>query len=349
MPADPKHIVVIRLSSIGDILLATPLLRVLRRRFPATRIDGIVKTAYADLLRTNPHIDHLWTLDPARGRAGLETLGETLAALSCDLVIDIHKNFRSLALRRHIRSARAVVLKKYYLKRWLLVKTGWNLYRDVVPVHRRYIDTVSAWGVRDDGQGLEFYVDPAAAVPMRARLAPLLQGRRVVGMAPGAGFATKRWPAENYLQLARRMLQEQGAAVMLLGGPGDAGITAAISAELGAGVHDLAGQLSLMESAAALTHCDLLVTNDTGLMHLASALQVPLLALFGPTTRELGFFPLGTRSRVLEVEALSCRPCTHMGNHRCPKKHFRCMREITVDVVASCVVEELRQPVIPIL
>ncbi len=333
MPAAPKNILVIRLSSIGDILLATPLLRLLRKRFPEARIDFAVKAMYMDLLRTNPHIDKVWALDADAGKAGLVALGEELEQVPYDLVIDIHKNFRSLYLRRRIRPARVVVLKKYYLKRFLLVKTGWNLYREIVPVHRRYINTMAAWDLQDDGLGLEFHVDAKVAETVNHKLASLQQEPLLVGLAPGAGFANKRWPMEYYLDLARRLKIERQARILLFGGPDDREITAKISAGVGSGVIDLAGQLSLMESAAALTHCRLLVTNDTGLMHLASALEVPLLAIFGPTTAELGFFPSGARSQVLEVQGLSCRPCTHMGQDRCPKTHFRCMREITPEMV----------------
>jgi lipopolysaccharide heptosyltransferase II len=324
----PKKILVIRLSSIGDILLTTPLLRVLRRKFPDALIDFIIKAQYADLLRTNPHLNELITLDTETGQEGLQEIRKRIRATGYDLVIDIHKNFRSFYLRRCLRHAVVVTHNKQLVKRFLLVKTGLNLYREIVPMHQRYIRAVQRWGIVDDGMGLEFFLDPQAGRQIDMRLAERDGSKFLVGMAPGAGFETKRWPALYYQETAARLQNECGADILLLGNKADREITAPMAAALGSGVYDWAGTLSLQQSAVALASCDLMITNDTGLMHLACALQVPVIALFGPTTRELGFFPVGRMAEVIEEELLSCRPCTHMGNHRCPKGHFRCMRDI---------------------
>ncbi len=143
------------------------------------------------------------------------------------------------------------------------------------------------------------------------------------------------------MELIRRLMAELKAQVLLLGDRKEQDICAEVAAATGAA--DLCGRLSLMEAAAVLNDCDLLVCNDTGLMHMASALKKPLVAVFGPTARQLGFYPFGEKSRVIENNRLRCRPCTHMGRDRCPKKHFRCMRDILPQQVFDAVVELIGQ------
>ncbi len=325
---NPNKILIIRLSSIGDILLTTPLLRILRKRFPEARIDFVIKARFAELLRTNPNINELIPLDPENGQEGLLEVRRRIKATGYDLVIDIHKNFRSLYLRRAIPHVRVVTHSKQLLKRFLLIKAGLNLFHEITPMHLRYIRAVRRWGIVDDGLGLEFFLDATADRQIALRLAERDGSRLLVGMAAGAGFETKRWPAEYFLTVAKRLQIECAADILLLGNKADREITSPMAVALGSGVYDWVGTLSLQQSAAALARCHLLITNDTGLMHLACALKVPVIAIFGPTTRELGFFPVGPKAEVIENESLSCRPCTHMGSHRCPKGHFRCMQDV---------------------
>jgi len=335
---DPKKILVIRLSSIGDILLTTPLLRLLSKRFPEAQIDFVIKSRFAELMRNNPHLHELLVLDTETGEEGLQELRRRIRMTRYDLVVDIHKNFRSFYLRRGLRGAAIATYNKQLLRRFLLVKAGLNLYREVIPVYQRYIRALRRWGIEDDGLGLEFFVDPQAERLIFLRLAERSGTRPLVGIAPGAGFATKRWPAEYYLETARALIGDLQADILLLGNKADRDITGPIASALGAGVYDWAGTLTLQQSAAAVASCDLLISNDTGLMHLACALRVPVLAIFGPTTRELGFFPVGPQSEVIENETLACRPCSHLGGQRCPKEHFNCMREILpADVLARAV------------
>ncbi|MBN1560902.1 lipopolysaccharide heptosyltransferase II [candidate division KSB1 bacterium] len=329
-----NKILIIRSSSIGDILLATPLLRLLRHRFQTARIDFIIKTQFHDLLRMNPLIDHIYTLDTREGISALIRLRKEAREQGYDLVIDIHNNIRSHYLRR-IPHAHIVKIKKYKWSRFFLVAFGWNFYRAIVPVHQRYIDTVAHLGIVDDGRGLEFYPDPAVQTSMHSRLgeAGFDFDRPTVGVAPGASFATKRWPVENFAQVVKRMVDELKVQILLFGDTSDAQLTQYIARAAEHSVFDLAGKLTLMESACALAYSNVVLTNDTGLMHLATAFKISTVAIFGPTVRELGFFPVGANTSVIENIGLSCRPCTHTGRKTCPKKHFQCMREIKPDQV----------------
>ncbi len=342
MKKNAQKILVIRLSSIGDILLASPLIRSLRRRFPEATIDFVVKSQFADLLRTNPHLDTIFTLDTKQGRSAMKTLRRELRAKGYDLVVDIHNNFRSGFLRR--LGARIVKVRKYKFRRFLLVKFGWNLYRRVRPVYRRYIDAVADFGVADDGQGLEFF--PDAAVQKQVDDLLRRQGwraERTVCMAPGASVATKRWPHENFAVVAGRLMHDFDAQILLIGDARDAELTAKINQSLGGAAIDVAGQLNLMQSACALNRAAMALTNDSGLMHLATALGKPTAAIFGPTVRELGFFPVGEQNMVIENERLACRPCTHVGRRTCPKKHFKCMSDIPPQAVLTAATHLLRK------
>ncbi len=330
MNNEPRKILVIRLSSIGDILLTTPLLRLLKRRFQQAEIGFVIKKQFVDLIRTNKNVDRIFCFDASAGFADLRRIKREIRDLGYDLIIDIHKNFRSYYLRRGLRNAKVVSYRKYLLQRFLLIKLGWNTYSQIVPVYQRYLMSVAELGIRDDGAGLEFFLD----LDVKEKVDELLHRRGLlidhltIGLAPGAGFATKRWLPEYYTAVAQQAMEGRNAQILLFGNEKDRSITREIAGLMRSPVIDLSGQFSLMESACALARCDLLITNDTGLMHLATALQIKTVAVFGPTTKELGFFPVGRMVRVAENQELSCRPCTHMGSKRCPKGHFRCMRDL---------------------
>lgn len=333
MPANPKNILIIRLSSIGDILLSTPLLRLLRYHFPEVNIDFVIKKQFADLLRTNINISNLLLFDTNKGKKELAHLRDKIRQNRYDLILDIHKNFRSLFLSLFLAKTKVKRYPKYYLKRFLLVRFGWNLYPQIIPVHQRYLLTVTPWGISDDGQGLDFIIAPSENSYITKRIKDFAHKKRLVGLAPGASFANKRWPMEYYAQVAQKMQSNSDAEVVFLGNKNDRLITNKVAAMLTRDSLNLAGELSIMETAAAIGKLDLLITNDTGLMHLACALRIPTLAIFGPTTRELGFFPLDKQALVIENQELPCRPCTHMGSDKCPKKHFRCMLDILPEAV----------------
>ncbi len=338
-----NRILIIRLSSIGDIILATPVPRVLKNHFPAAQIDFIVKKQFAPLLHGNPYINNVLTLDTLQGRRELDRLKNQLRTRKYDLIVDIHKNFRSHFLKAGLPGIK-VTFKKYAFKRFLLVKFGWNLFRTVIPVTRRYLNSLAAFGITDDRLGPQVFIDPAT----QQRMDQLLQNkgfdttRPVICMAPGAGFFTKRWPVEYFSQLAERCRTELNAQIVLLGNTQDQQLTRQMNAQLTDNAAlDLAGSLEIMEAACVINRADLVVCNDSGLMHLAAALKKKTIAVFGSTTRELGFFPDNPQARVMENKNLPCRPCSHIGRKKCPKQHFKCMRDILPDAVFQAIRELL--------
>jgi heptosyltransferase-2 len=283
-------------------------------------------------------------LDTQGKQSALKKLRQQLAQNKYDLVIDAHNNFRSHVLRK-IPAAQVVKLKKYKWPRFFLVKFGWNFYRDVVPVYQRYINTVAAFGVKDDGLGLEFFPETTTRITVEAQLAQ--QGwskeKLTIAVAPGASYTTKRWPVERFAHVCYQLAQKFDLQFLLLGDKHDAALTKVLKNKLGDIAFDVAGLFNLTESACALDCADFLLTNDTGLMHLGTALKKPVVAIFGSTVRELGFFPFGDNSIVIENEGLPCRPCSHVGKKSCPKKHFKCMMDIEPEHVLNRITSLVEQ------
>ncbi len=352
--ASPEKILIIRLSAIGDILLATPLIRALRQKHPQAKLDFVVKADFAEVLRHHPEIDHLYELNPAGGWAGLRSLGKRLQHEHYDVVLDIHKNFRSRYLAYAANPRQVLRHRKHVLRRWFFVKTKINFMREIPPIYRRYLNAAAPLGVRatltpGSGRWLELFWSDKEEQEAEGALAANNWQPHVplIGLAPGAGYFTKRWPPEYFGELAAQFLCS-GNQVAILGGPQDAGLAkimakrveavqklSADSDPMRARFIDLTGALSLLASAAVIKRCQLLVANDSGLMHVAEAIGTPLIAIFGSTTRELGFFPQLAASRVVENRNLACRPCSHLGYRQCPRGHFRCMREIRPDEVGT--------------
>jgi lipopolysaccharide heptosyltransferase II len=327
----PTKILIIRLSSIGDIIITTPLVRAVRQKFPEAQIDFVIKKQFAGLMKHNPHIDHLLIFDKEKG---ISPLKQKIAQTGYDLVVDIHKNIRSSILKMSSKAI-STTYPKYIFRRTLLVKFGMNLYQDIQPVYLRYFKAVEKFGVSYDHQGTEVFFEPSDHETVRESLREkgYRPGQELVVICPGASYSNKQWLPERFAEVADQ-LAEKGCFVCLHGGKADVDLCVSISNIMKHNVHLFANQFSLLESAAFLKMAHLAITNDSGMMHLAQSQKTPVVAIFGPTSRELGYFPLPGNSAVVEKN-VSCRPCTHNGLNYCPKKHFRCMREIEVNDVAD--------------
>lgn len=350
----PQKILLIRLSAIGDILLTTPLLRALRTQYPNAQLDFVVKSEFAEVLRYHPALNTLYEVNTKKGWPELMALGRRLFAADYDVIFDIHKNFRSRYLVQAARPQRVLRHRKHVFRRWLLVHTKINLLQNVPSIYQRYLEAAAPLNISPqplaDGRWLELFLSEKEE--READFAILANnwqiGVPMVGLAPGAGYFTKRWPAEYFGQLAVDLIRQR-YQVVVLGGRQDCDfakqIEQAVESSTGRQnqLINLAGKLSLLGSASVVKRCRLLVANDSGLMHLAEAVGTPLLAVFGSTTHELGFFPHLKTSRVIENLGLSCRPCSHLGFNECPRGHFRCMQEITVDEVANAAQEIMRK------
>lgn len=332
MVTAPKKILILRLSSIGDILLTSPLLRVLRQRFSGAEIDFVVKNQFEPLIRHNPRLNHIYSYEPRTGWHGLKEIKRAIRDREYDLVVDIHKNLRTVYLRHFSGAGLVVKSHKGLWRRFLLVAFGLNLYRSSPSIPLIYIRAVRAFGVEDDGLGLEFFIPQESRERAEVELIKggLNPGDPLIGMAPGAGHPTKRWPKERFTWLGKRLIKDYHANLILFGNEKERGLCEWIAVAIGNSAMNLSGKLDLLETGALVEKCTLLVTNDNGIMHMAAALKKPVVALFGPTVEEFGFFPFRIRSVVLQKD-LPCRPCSHLGSTRCPRGHFRCMADISAE------------------
>jgi lipopolysaccharide heptosyltransferase II len=334
-PATAPRILLVRFSSIGDILLTTPLIRALRARHPGARIDALTKARFAPLLAHNPHLDAVVAL----------AVGESLSALAARLRpanythrLDLHGSLRSRRLRLllpgHWRGYR-----KHKVARSLLVLTQQNHYpAGTPPVPERYFEAAAGLDVRPDGGPPEFGLGAAAFAEVDAYLAQLAMapGRDLVALAPGAAHMTKRWPLEHWTALARK-LGADGKRVVVVGGPDDVAAADAVAMVSPAAV-SAAGKLGLQGTGALLARASALVSGDTGVMHMATGVGTPVVALFGPTVEAFGFFPYRASATVIQRD-LPCRPCSRMGGPACPLGHHACLQEIGPEAVVAALRE----------
>jgi lipopolysaccharide heptosyltransferase II len=328
------NVLAVRFSSIGDILLTTPLLRAIRHSHPGARVTVVTKRAYLPLLSHNPHVHRVIGLAPGRSLTSLAT--ELRGDQYTDL-LDLHDNLRSRILRLLV-PGRWRSYPKHRLARWLLVHAKRNRYRDRRPVPERYFSAARHLQVVPDGAPPEFFIGREAIEEATAWLgsAGLASAAKIVALAPGAAHATKRWPLEHWRALIDRVVAD-GLPIMILGGPDDAGIAAELAAGR-SGVVNAAGRFGLQGTGALLQRASVLVSGDTGVMHMATGVGAPVVALFGPTVEAFGFFPYTRVARVVELP-LSCRPCSTQGGPRCPLGHHRCM----IDIHAGAVYDKLRE------
>ena len=332
--ASVSKILVVRLSSIGDIILTTPLLRSLKTAWPDAHVTYLIKKQYEELLNHSPYVDELIAFDKNEGFRGLQQIKEKLKSRKFDLFLDIHKNWRSRYLRWGLGAESVTSYSKLIFQRTMLIWFKINLYTQIKPVYERYYDSLKSMGIKYDGQGTEIFI-PAATTGKVSNLleqAGFSPGKPLVIICPSATYFNKKWKTSGFVETAKHLISERSAFIVIHGGPEDKLLCGTIASEIGHQSISLAGQLSLSESAALLKYSNLVIANDSGLLHMAQSQKVPVVGIYGATTRELGYFPVPQDSTVVEAD-VSCRPCTHNGLNHCPRKHFRCMMDISSDRV----------------
>ena len=325
-------VLLVRFSSIGDILLTTPLVRALARRHPEAKLVYVTKRAMAPLVADNPHLAGVITLEPDEP---VRHLARRLRTLAPTHGLDLHGSLRSAGLRLLVR-CRWSGYRKRKAARALLISTKLDAYRRHTPVAERYFEAARRLDTRPDGGPPEFSLGAGARQRATQWLAEReLAGARLAALAPGAAHATKRWPIAYWSALAER-LRADGYRPLVVGGPDDRGLAQQLEAEGTGAAVSAAGEFSLQETGALLERARVVVSGDTGVMHMATGVGTPVVALFGPTVEQFGFFPYRSRSIVLE-RALECRPCSATGTAACPLGHHRCLADITPIEVAAAV------------
>lgn len=319
-------VLILRFSSIGDIVLTSPVVRCLKRQTGAT-VHYVSKEAFRPILESNPYIDRVFTF-----QKNISDIIPVLKAERYDVVIDLHRNLRSFLIKTALmRPSRS--FDKLNFEKWLLVNFKINLLPKVHIVDR-YMATVKSLGVQYDGEGLDFFIPPGKDRhnSIEANRIPQVP---YTAFVIGATHATKRLPEEKITETCRQLRQP----VLLLGGKDESETGQRIAAAAGSHVIDLCGRLSLYESASVVRDAAHVITHDTGLMHIAAAFRKPIVSIWGNTVPEFGmypFYPTGMNLNTsLEVPGLPCRPCSKIGYAKCPKGHFACMRNISEDAISG--------------
>ncbi|MBU0690925.1 glycosyltransferase family 9 protein [bacterium] len=330
-----EHILVIRFSSLGDILLTAPALSALRNRFPESHIDLLVADEFRDAAKMIPGPNRILGFNRSRGFSELLRLRGKLSRCY-HVVVDLQNNFRSSFLRTCLFPTLWVKARRYRIRRWLLIHFKWNLYGEIRPVPVRYLDAVEMLGCHNDGRGLELSLDESTTLRATRIIESWKQDSKPFAvLSPGAKHFTKRWPAERWIELGR-MLSESGKFVVVLGDSSEAELVSGIAKQIPKAVTVIAEPIE--QVAALLRQAEFAVTNDSGIMHLAAGVGTPLVSLFGSTVRQFGFIPYSENAILVEHE-LPCRPCTAFGRASCPKRHFRCMMDTTAEWVFAKIQE----------
>lgn len=336
-----RSILVIRLSSLGDVILSTPIVRQLQQTYPDAILDVAVASRFAEVYAHNPRVRKVWAVDPSTTADNTEadavklSMHESVPGGKYDLVVDLQHNVRSAALR-HGLGRNVALAPKYRMQKLALV---WLKKKPpvITPIVSRYREPLTHLPLVMDTEGPEVWVERERADGAYAPRSPQrhAEGALNIVMAPGAHHATKRWPATKWAELAATLVGK-GASVTLVGGPADVEICTTVDHASGVEVARADGAETLAQTIAVLDRADVLVSNDSGVMHLAAARRVPTVAIFGSTVKELGFAPYGVRHTIVEHD-VSCRPCSHIGRSRCPKGHFLCMEGIAPSQVAAAI------------
>jgi len=330
--ASKKKILIVQTAFIGDVILATPLAEAARQIFPDCQVDFMVIPAAANLLEKNSFINRVVVFDKRgqqRGLGAVWKLAKSLQREHYDLALVPHRSLRSALLVRLARIPQRIGFdrsagSRLFTRRVLyLQKHEVERNLDLLRVFNDDFATPSPkvfWDKND-----EQVVDQIIESNQNARW--------FCALAPGSVWATKRWPAERFIELAGKLIAETGAFIYLIGGGGDVALGVRIAAAIGKNCVDTAGRLSLRQSAALLDRCEILISNDSAPTHLGVATRCKVITIFGPTVPAFGFAPFGD-GHVVEKN-LPCRPCSSHGSNHCPLGTHACMLEISVKEVFS--------------
>ncbi|MBI1221284.1 MAG: glycosyl transferase [Bacteroidetes bacterium] len=319
------HILIIRFSSIGDIVLSSPVMRCLKNAYPDCHISYVTKKGYAKLLEANPYVDRILSLDD-----NWTSLKQELKNNSFDYIFDLHHNLRSKRLVRGL-SGEYYAFRKLNPEKWLLVNFKINRLPKIHIVDR-YLATTKCLAIEYDGLGLDFFIPETTTLPA-------LPDRPFVAVAIGGQHRTKRMPLIKLIEL----IEHINSPLVLLGGKEDKEVADELCQKLpDQSILNYCGAISLNQSALILTKAKGLATHDTGMMHIAAALDVPIISIWGNTVPEFGMYPFYPKSsagarnaKIFEVNGLKCRPCSKIGYDSCPKGHFNCMNLQQTELIAQ--------------
>src|ERR1035437_7014228 len=322
-------ILIIRFSSIGDIVLTTPIIRCMKQQMKDAQVHYITKKQFGSILESNPFIDKLYTIE--------KNISEVLRGLkkeNYDFVIDLHHNLRSTQLKS-ILGKKSKSFYKLNIEKWLMVNLRINKLPNIHIVDR-YFETVKSLGFKNDGKGLDYFIPAKDEVDKKTLPVEFQNG--YIGFVIGAKYFTKQLPNEKIISICKKINEP----VILLGGKEDVEKGEKIKVAVGsrqAVIFNSCGKYNLNQSASLVKQAKKIITHDTGLMHIAAAFKKEIVSVWGNTIPEFGMYSYYGNTQITDyksqVENLSCRPCSKLGFLKCPKKHFKCMMEINEEEIVK--------------
>tara|TARA_B110000305_G_scaffold176053_1_gene194824 strand:- start:137 stop:1108 length:972 start_codon:yes stop_codon:yes gene_type:complete len=320
-------VLVVRFSSIGDIVLTTPVLRGLKEQIENIEIHYLTKKQFAPILQENPRIDKIYTIDNH-----IDELVDDLKKEKYAIIIDLHNNLRTKSLKFKLRRP-SKSINKLNWKKWLFVQLKINTMprKHIVD---RYFETVASLGVKNDQKPCEYFISENDEVNVTEKLGVL--PNEFVAIAIGAQFKTKKMPKELLVKIISKLKEP----VVLMGGAMDADLAKELIAlSSNSIIKNACGGFNLSESASIVKQSKRLITNDTGMMHIATCFSVQIDSVWGNTVPDLGMYPYYPNAKdkfsIHEVKGLNCRPCSKIGFQDCPKKHFDCMKKQNVQEIVG--------------
>lgn len=327
----PKFLI-IRFSSIGDIVLTTPVIRCLKQQVPDAEVHFLTKSSFLPVVQHNPYIDKIHLLAHS-----WELMIEELKSENYDYIIDLHHNTKTLRVKSALKK-KSFSFYKLNIEKYIYTSIKLNILPKVHIVDR-YLKTVESFGVKNDGAGLDYFISKEEET--KREDIPASHSAGFVACVIGAALGTKHWPVHKWKEFCLQL----NHPVILLGGPEDVTAGNEIAAVDDIKVYNACGKFKLNESADLVRKAKLVVTNDTGLMHIAAAYKKPIISLWGNTVPSFGMTPYYGVSMVphtmVQVNKLWCRPCSKIGYKKCPLGHFKCMEKIEVEQVIQIVKQSL--------
>jgi len=319
---------IIRFSSIGDIVLTTPVVRNLKQQVEGAEIHYITQPQFKSILENNPYVDKVHTLKSSFN----ETVNE-LKHEHFDYVIDLHRNIRTARFKNRLKII-SFSFNKLNKEKWLKVNFKTNKLPNVHIVDR-YLDAVKIFEIKNDQKGLDYFIPKNDEVDVRSISEDLKDG--YVGVVIGAYHNTKKLTKEKIIAICKQI----NKPILLLGGPDNKEEGEEIKDAIVKNIYNTCGNYNINQSASLVKQAKVILTPDTGLMHIASAFKKKIISVWGNTIPEFGMYPYlpHTDSEIMEIKDLKCRPCTKIGFTKCPKKHFKCINDLDEDYIARRIKE----------
>ncbi len=320
-----KKILIIRFSSIGDIVLTTPIIRCAKQQLIGVEIHFVTKNIFKDTLINNPYLDKLVTFN----QEVTEVFAE-LKAENYDVVIDLHKNLRSLRLKQHLNT-KSFSFNKINLQKFLAV--NFKLKNSLPKRHivERYFEAIVNIGVKPDNKGLDYFLSEADYVNCTDLFFNALR-TQFIALIVGGSYYTKQIPLNKLIEICKNA----PLPIVILGSKADRQIAEGLQKNF-PNVINTCGSFSINQSASIISQAEWVITSDTGLMHIASAFNKKIISVWGNTIPEFGMSPYlpNAQNKIVQVNNLSCRPCSKLGYRKCPKSHFKCMNDLDFSLIVK--------------